>query len=312
MRSSVAVAPRVAVVLTVTTVIVGLGAGAGLGGCRAAALHRSASDAAPAAARSPEPPPSSVAAAAAPALAPTELSIPGKAGALKAYLWRPAGAGPFPAVVYNHGSEQQPVVGTLGRVGPFLARHGFVVLFPNRRGAGGSEGVYWRDRVEQLPPDQRPRGAVNALVEENDDVLSAIEWLRAQPWVAGDDIAVAGCSFGGIQSLLTGERAVPGLRTVVDFAGGAMSWQGSPLLRERLVQAAKGARVPVFFVQAENDFDTTPSSVLSETMRAGNKPYRVQIFPPFGTTHMEGHGGFCMKGTDVWGEAVLDFLKNRR
>ena len=50
---------------------------------------------------------------------------------------------------------------------------------------------------------------------------------------------------------------------------------------------------------------------LPEAMRAKGKPYRVQIYPPFGKSNMEGHGGFCMLGTDVWGPAVLDFLRSR-
>jgi len=70
--------------------------------------------------------------------------------------------------------------------------------------------------------------------------------------------------------------------------------------------------VPVFFVQAENDFNTAPRRVLSEAMRAEGKPFRVEIFPPFGSGHRDGHGKFCMAGASVWGPAVLDFLKNRR
>jgi dienelactone hydrolase len=251
-----------------------------------------------------------VPAGAAQAAQPTEVQIPGKAGALRATLWRPEGDGPFPAIVYNHGSEPEPRVGK-SRLGPFFARNGYAALFPYRRGAGGSEGTFWEDRVRRLPEDQRERATVDAQVEDNDDVLAAIDWVRAQGWAARDQIVVAGCSFGGIQTLLTAERPVAGLRAAVDFAGGAIMWERSPLLRERLRRAAEGARVPVFFVQAENDFSTAPSRVLSDAMRARGKPQRMEIFPAQGTSHMDGHS-FCVRGAAVWGPAVLEFLRDLR
>lgn len=142
--------------------------------------------------------------------------------------------------------------------------------------------------------------------------MSAIEWLRAQPWAARDEINVAGCSFGGIHTLLTAERSVPGLRAAVDFAGASSSWNENFRLRERLLCAVESARIPIFFVQAENDFNTAPSTILSEAMRAKGLPHRMRIYPPFGSTPMEGHRRFCLRGADVWGDDVLDFLHNRR
>lgn len=238
---------------------------------------------------------------------PSEIRIAGKAGELQAFLWQPDGPGPFPALVYNHGSEQTPIVGTRGKIGSYFAANGYVVLFPYRRGTGTSQGVYWRDRAVAAGGDPQ-RAAIAALVEENDDVVSAIEWLRAQPFVVHDNIAVAGCSFGGIHSMLTAERNVPGVRAIVDFAGGAMAWGSSAAVRERLTEAAGTAQLPIFFVQAENDFNTAPSQTLAETRQQNGLPYRMKIFPPYGTTNMDGHAKFCLNGTDVWGPAVLDFL----
>jgi dienelactone hydrolase len=247
-----------------------------------------------------------------PTSAPAEVSIQGKAGRLQAWLWRPAGPGPFPVIVYNHGSEPQPIAGTHGSIGPFFTQHGYAVLFPYRRGAGESEGHYWADEVDALPEAKQPQATIDRLVQENDDVVSAIEWLRAQPWVTRDDINVAGCSFGGIETLLTAARPIPGLRAAVDFAGASMAWEDSPLLRERLLLTVEGARVPIFFVQAENDFNTAPSRILSEAMRAKKLPHRMRIYPPYGTTPAQGHGLFCMHGASVWGADVIDFLRRRQ
>src|ERR1700729_137603 len=51
-------------------------------------------------------------------------------GALNIYgiLWKPQGSGPFPAIVYNHGSEQKVANIGYGVVGNFYAKNGFVCL----------------------------------------------------------------------------------------------------------------------------------------------------------------------------------------
>jgi carboxymethylenebutenolidase len=242
---------------------------------------------------------------------PAEMFLAGKQGKLQAFLWKPEGAGPFPALVYNHGSEKEPFIGTQGQIGPFLSKQGYVVLFPIRRGAGKSDGQYWQDRVKQGHFWHKEKNALAALADENEDVVSAIAWLRTQPFVKGDEISVAGCSFGGIHTLLTAEKPL-GLHAAIDFAGGAMAWSTNSLFRERLQQAAENAKVPVFFVQAENDFNTAPSKVLSEAMRKKKLPHRMRIFPPHGDTHMAGHGHFCAHGSAEWGADVLDFLKRRQ
>jgi carboxymethylenebutenolidase len=244
--------------------------------------------------------------------APVELSLHGKAGKLQAWLWRPSGPGPFPVIVYNHGSERDPVAGTLPTLGPFFVSHGYAVVFPYRRGAGKSEGTFWQDVADKQPESEQLTATIKQLVLSNDDIVTAIEWTRTQPWAQRDRINVAGCSFGGIETLLTAERAIPGLRAAVDFAGASMSWADNPRLQERLLHSVEAAKVPVFFVQAQNDFNTAPSTILSEAMRAKKLPYRVHIFPPFGTTPQQGHGMFCMRGMGVWGDEVLQFLRDRR
>jgi carboxymethylenebutenolidase len=58
---------------------------------------------------------------------------------LRALLWKPPGSGPFPAVLFNHGSygsayplkPEEPAA-----LGPVFARHGYVFLFLFRRGIG--------------------------------------------------------------------------------------------------------------------------------------------------------------------------------
>jgi dipeptidyl aminopeptidase/acylaminoacyl peptidase len=74
-----------------------------------------------------------------------------------------------------------------------------------------------------------------------------------------------------------------------------------------MIRAARNARVPVFFVQPENDFDLSPSRVLSATMKAVHKPYQLKIYPPFGASTDEGHS-FAYRGASVWTPDALNFL----
>jgi hypothetical protein len=104
-------------------------------------------------------------------------------------------------------------------------------------------------------------------------------------------------------TLLAAERGT-NVRAAVDFAGASMTWAHNAPLRERLKRAVRAAPVPIFFLQADNDFDITPTQVLSAE-KPGNPS---KIYPPHGTTKMEGHAGFCNKGQGEWGQDVLDFL----
>ena len=119
-------------------------------------------------------------------------------------------------------------------------------------------------------------------------------------------IAVAGNSFGGILSVLGAEHG--GYCAAVDSAGGAMSWAtAKPELEDRLVRAVRNARMPIFFFQAENDFDLTPTRVLSAAMKDAGKPFEAKIYPPRGSSHLEGHtlGYF---GSQVWADDFFRFL----
>jgi dienelactone hydrolase len=238
--------------------------------------------------------------------APELVEFESGARTLRGFVWRPAGAGPFPAILFNHGSEEYP--GAKDGQAQFFVPRGFVLFVPHRRGQGRSKaaGRYIDEFYDPSKPDSP--AFVDELVAQNDDVLAALAYLAARPYVDAKRIAVAGCSLGGIESLFTAERAT-GIVAAIDFAGASMTWAKNRPLQERMKSAARSARVPVFFLQAENDFDVTPSLALSAEMRAAGKPARVRIFPPNGATHADGHA-FCTGGKNPpWGEDVLAFLR---
>lgn len=237
--------------------------------------------------------------------APELVTFPSGALTLHGYLFRPPGQGPFPAIVFNHGSEPEP--GPKTDQAAFYVAHGFVLFVPHRRGQGSSKdaGTYVDKAFDPAKPDAP--AFTDALVAQNDDVMAAVAYVAALPYVDKQRVAMVGCTYGGIETLLAAERGT-GLVAAVDFAAGTVMWKRTAPLRERLKTAARNAKIPVFLLQAENDFDTTPTRVLSEEMKRAGKPMKVHIYPPSGSGPIGGFT-FCAGGEHPpWGDEVLAFL----
>ena len=237
---------------------------------------------------------------------PREVVFPSNGLDLHGYLWEPSGRRPFPTILYNHGSEKLP--GSKPVLGGFFTSQGFAFFVPHRRGQGLSPGPYISDVVAQTPPAQQNQVVVDQLVAQLDDVAAGLTYLLGLPEIDHARVAVVGCSYGGIETLLASQGNLS-VRAAVDFAGAAESWAGNQILQALLVTAVDRAQVPIFFLQAMNDYNTAPSLVLSAEMARIGKPNQVKIYPPYGLTVDDGHGGFCTNAADVWGADVLAFLR---
>jgi carboxymethylenebutenolidase len=224
---------------------------------------------------------------------------------LKGFIWKPSGDGPFPALLWNHGSGRS--VGPLDTVAPYFVSKGYVFFVPHRRSHGHSP----RDSFVDSLYDQGARRVVALHEVHLEDQLAAIHYLKGLPYVDTGKIAVAGCSYGGIQTILAVEANTEkklGLRAAIDFAGGAITWRRSFDLRERMLRAVKKATIPILLIQAENDYDLGPSRALAKEFERSGKPHSLLIYPPFGVTVQEGHS-FCVRGTEIWGSDVLKFIE---
>jgi carboxymethylenebutenolidase len=241
------------------------------------------------------------------------VSFPSGQLTLKGALYKPAGTGPFPAVVYNHGSAP----GMLSKqafeaLGPEFAARGWVFFGPYRRGQGlsASAGPYIGDQIAAARKEGGATAGAEAMVhlletDHLDDQLAGLAWLRAQSFVKPDQIAVAGNSFGGIEAVLGAERGT--YCAAVDSAGAAQSWADAPEVQVLMTRAVRNARVPIFFFQAENDYDLSPSRVLSAAMKDAGKKFELKIYPPFGKSSQDGHT-FGYFGSSVWAGDVFRFL----
>ena len=244
---------------------------------------------------------------------------------LKALLWKPDGRGPFPAVLFNHGSwptsdrsgrPAQEILTQAAVLGPVFARHGFVFLFLFRRGVGLSigQGLSAADLIqaELAANGQDARNRIHLrLLETHElsDALAGLAYLRGLPEVDARSIAVAGHSFGGSLTLLVAEQDSH-LMAVVDFAGAAGSWESSPQLRTRLLAAVAATTMPILFIHAENDYSIAPGKTLAAEMARLGKPHRLKIYPPFGTTASEGHNLVDLS-VATWEGDVFAFLGDR-
>jgi len=107
--------------------------------------------------------------------------------AIDATLARPAGNGPFPAVIQLHGCaglEPQSY-----RWARWLAERGYVSLVVDSYGPRGVKGDC------RTGPDEPP------ITARFDDAMGALRYLQAQPFVRPDRIAAIGWSQGGVYAM---------------------------------------------------------------------------------------------------------------
>jgi len=108
---------------------------------------------------------------------------------LKGYLWKPAGSGPFPAVLFNHGSggntaditAWMQITEAAEILAPFFVKHGYAFFYPFRRGHGPSAGQapFMQDilRHEEETKGREARQHLQFRLvtgDQLDDVLAAL------------------------------------------------------------------------------------------------------------------------------------------
>lgn len=232
---------------------------------------------------------------------------------LKGMLWKPAGSGPFPAMMYNHGSERQPER-FLTKLPYVFVEKGYAFFAPFRRGQGlsKSQGPYIIEQADSASIASGPQARFELIMKLHEtsqlqDQMAALSFLRSQPSIDPQRIGLIGISFGGIQTMLMAQQPGVGLKAALNFAGAAMMWDKSAAVQVWMEKGAAEVKIPVYFIQAENDFSTKPSLVLSEAMKRAGRPCQVKIYPPRGTTPMEGHT--FIDAAEIWGPDVFPQLE---
>lgn len=137
--------------------------------------------------------------------------------------------------VFQRPVEEENLVGTLfypSKPGP----HPMVIVLGGAAGGlreGGAEVLasegFAALALAYFGVDPLPRELVEIPLEYFE---RAIVWLRSQPEVDGNRIAVVGNSKGGELALLLGATYPKDIKAVVGYAPSAVVWQGIPLDRE--------------------------------------------------------------------------------
>lgn len=200
---------------------------------------------------------------------------------LKGYLCRPAGTGPFPAVLFNHGGVGS-TSGVPRETCQALAAAGFVGFAPVRR-------------------------QTRTMAGHPEDVQAGLAYLQGLDYVDRKRVAMAGFSRGGALTFMVAAQGVP-IKAVVIMASAMPPPESGFTLDD-----AKKIRVPVLLLVAENDTGSrktmgqnTVDTVrrMSDALAAGGNAPKLVVYPPYGS---DGHDMFFEVGA-YWPD-VLEFLK---
>ncbi|MFV2052406.1 alpha/beta hydrolase family protein [Aliiroseovarius sp. YM-037] len=232
-------------------------------------------------------------------------------------MYRPRGQGPFPLALVHHGST-----GTGTRPYAFdevwkndwladvLNEHGWIVAFPQRRGRGGSGGLYdegfAEDRSQGYSPeaDLSLPGAHRALVDAN----AALAALRERPDVGPDGVLLSGMSRGGVVAIMQAGHNPEEFAGVINFVGGWVSegW-GDASINPTLFRRIGSFRGPVLSIYGEEDpfysVEHSRSNVMEMEALGTKSQLHVIKLPGYGNGH------WVLTMPNLWEEVVGEFLK---
>ena len=225
--------------------------------------------------------------------------------ALETTIYKPDGDGPFPLVVINHGkasgdtrfqSRYRPA-----QAARYFLQRGYAVVVPMRQGFSKSGGSYIGGGC-----NVQSNGRVQA-----EDVKAVLDHLATQPWADQDRVLVVGQSHGGWTTLAFGPQNYPGVKGLVNFAGG-LRQQDCPNWKEALAGGAasyaRETRLPSLWFYGDNDsyFDPETFRAMHDQYTAAGGKAKLVAFGKFGS---DSHSLFGSRtGTAIWQPELTSFL----
>jgi dienelactone hydrolase len=200
------------------------------------------------------------------------VSFPGNGVRLDAIVYRPAGSGPFPAIVALHGCS-----GLYGKDGSLSPRHvdwaerlaaqGFLALFPDSFGSRGAESQCKTDDRVTRPSRERV-----------DDALAAKTYLQSRHDVKPNAVSLLGWSNGGSTVLYAVQKGREAKDGQPDFATAIAFYPGC---RTPAEHGGWHARVPLMILIGAAD-DWTPAQpceALAADASAAGEPVSIVVYP---------------------------------
>ncbi|MBI2770334.1 MAG: prolyl oligopeptidase family serine peptidase [Burkholderiales bacterium] len=233
------------------------------------------------------------------------VTLPGTSTALETTIYRPDGDGPFPVAVINHarhsGEPKDQERFRPATAARYFLQRGYAVVVPMRQGLSRSGGWYV-GRGCDVERNARSQA---------EDVAGVLTALSTSSWFDKSRIVTVGHSHGGVTSLALGAAAYPGLRGVVNFAGGTRNsecpvWQYD--LTQAVAKMAKQTPAPSLWIYGDNDsfFGDVYRSMHAQYRAAGGNATLVTV-NDFGP---DSHQLFISKaGAPLWHPSVSEFLR---
>lgn len=225
---------------------------------------------------------------------------------LQTTVYRPNGPGPFPLLVINHGKEPGMPRAQARERFIFMAtafvKRGYAVMVPMRQGFASSTGSY-----KDFGCDMRANGYAQAS-----DIVDTIAYAREQTWIDAERIVVAGQSYGGLATIAMGTQVVPGVRGLLNFAGGlrddgdGCDWRGE--LVDAFFNYGANNKIASLWLYGANDSLFAPALVSrmhTAFVQAGGSAQLV-AYAPF---KRDAHGMAASRdGEKVWWRDTERFL----
>jgi dienelactone hydrolase len=243
-----------------------------------------------------------------------KIELGGRSFALAARVFRPAGSGPFPLVVINHGTPVSIADARSAKLGYTPAARWFVsrrymVVVALRPGFGDSDGPYLEPSAPCANRDYAHDGRETAAVE-----AAIVESAAALPDVDSKRIVVVGQSAGGFGAIALADNPPKGVLGVISFAGGRGGDDhehicgGAARLVEATAEFGKANRIPQLWLFAANDhfFPPALAHAMAQAYQGGSGPHVDFVdLPPF---EDDGHKTFARGDPSIWARAVSAFL----
>ena len=250
---------------------------------------------------------------------PTFDTVGGQPREIPAWIYKPAGKGPFPVVISIHGgpeAQSRPWFSSTYQM--WLAKLGVAIVVPNVRGSAGYGKTYL--------------GLDNGFKREDSvkDIGALLDWIESQPDLDQDRVAVFGGSYGGYMVLasavhysdrLSAAVDIVGISSFVTFLENTQDYrrdlrrveygdERDPDMRAHLEKISplnnvEKISVPMFVVQGENDprVPVTEATQMVAALRdQGNTVWYMNALN-------EGHGYRKKENRDIYQQATVLFLR---
>ena len=240
----------------------------------------------------------------------------GKPVFLEMVIYKPPGAGPFPTLMFNHGSTgngDDPSIFTSTWTSPVIARffneHGWMVVFPQRRGRGKSDGLYDEGfELDRSKYSCDPKLSLPGLDRAVADLGAAASHVAGRPDVDSKRMLIGGQSRGGAASIAYAGAHPSRFIGVLNFVGG---WVGDDCSYSNLINGEgfrRGAAYPnaTLWLYGENDpfYKISHSRTNFHAFQAAGGIGEFHVFNL--GVGQSGHGLISMRSH--WQSAVMRYL----